>query len=344
MQPSPGTAGLWENMNGLPPLLPSGAGNFSDSAGPARLYGALIDQQLEARAAASRLCKTRKRINCVAVMLALIVPWSLFIMVFGLVSFYLHYAAPLTTMLCAGGTIALGVSVIASGAQAWAARAEDRFYHLYMGVALTMASVLGCVFGDINFWQYMQPSYHVDHLATYTNVDPSSQHLWSGEDVPVHGKRYQDAGKVYFSHKVTLDLSRAANFKDGNLYCVAPIVNPSCNKNCGFDFWAVGLNCCSELAADFRCGDYNNTRVKSGLRQTADSWRPFFRLAVLQAEGIHKVSSRHPLFFHWVEDPVKELNSWKESGYRRFIIVMTVAFAANAAALLPSLKSARLSS
>jgi len=326
------------------PLAASfGSNEFGDSAGPARLYGAVVDKQLETRAAAAKLCKHRKRLNCVTVMMALLLPWVSFVVMFGIVSFYVHYAAPVTTTLAATCAWFFCAALNFSAWQTWKIGAEDRFYRLYMGIALTVATSFGWVLGDISFWQYMQPTYHIDHLATYSNVDPSSQMLWSGEQVPARGRRYQDAGKIYFSHMAVLDRSRAASFKDGNLYCVAPIINPSCNKNCGFDFWAVGINCCSDLAADFRCGDYNSTHAKSGLRQVVETWRPFFRLAVLQAEGFHGLTSRHPLFFHWVEDPVAELHSWRLSGYRDYIVAMILAFALNVLALVPVLKSARFS-
>merc|ERR1740139_745428 len=187
----------------------------------------------------------------------------------------------------------------------------------------------------------MQPAFHVDHLATYNNVDPSSQRMWTGEDVSVRGKRYQDAGKVYFTHDTIVDRSKSASFKEGDVFCVAPIVNPSCKKNCGYDFWAVGLNCCGLQEADFRCGAYNNTHARSGLREIVETWRPFFRMAVLQAEGTHGITSRHPVFFHWVEDPVTEQTSWKRGGYQRFIVSMVVSFFFNAGVLSYYLKAMR---
>merc|ERR1719414_2271295 len=148
-----------------------------------------------------------------------------------------------------------------------AASPDDKFYPTYMGAALTAAVVLGWLFGDLTFWSYLHPSYEAEHLATYSNVDPSSENLWSGEAVPTRGRRFQDAGKIYFRHEAVVDVNRSASFKLHDLYCVAPIVNPKCQGSCGMDFWAVGVNCCSE-STGFRCGEYNNPKAKSGLRMT----------------------------------------------------------------------------
>merc|ERR1719330_921612 len=142
---------------------------------------------------------------------------------------------------------------------------EDRFYPVYLGAALTVAAAFSWALGDLNFWSVMHPSYEAEHLATYSNVDPSSQKLWSGEASPTRGRRFQDAGKIYFRHEAVVDVNRSASFKLSDYYCVAPIVNPKCQGSCGMDFWAVGLNCCSERGG-FRCGEYWNPKAKSGLR------------------------------------------------------------------------------
>lgn len=329
-----------ENPNNLP-ILRSGVTTFGESAGPVKLYGALVDEGLMAKAMAQKSYGNRRRLDIFSAMAAWLVPWAVFMFQFNLVSFYSHFALPLTTALTALSVVFVSIGMALSSLMAWIQGSDRRFYRLYMSLAVALSSLLGWFLGDINFWQYMQPSYHVDHLATYTNVDPSSQNSWTGEKVRSNGGRYQDAGKVYFSHDTVVDRSKAMSFKDGNLYCVAPIVNPNCKKDCGYDFWAVGINCCSDLAADFSCGAFNSTRARSGLRQVVETWRPFFRLAVVQAEGIHGLTSQHPLFFHWTEDPVAALQSWKYAGYRNLIIAMIFSFCINVLILVPSLKKAR---
>lgn len=60
---------------------------------------------------------------------------------------------------------------------------------------------------------------------------------------------------------------------------MAPIVNGNAAL-ATYDFWAVGLNCCSGVSSDFRCGEFNNQHARSGLRLMRDDQRPFYRQAL----------------------------------------------------------------
>lgn len=298
--------------------------------------------------------KARRVINWVPLLLATFLPWFLFLMIFRSVSYKTHYVSPLISL--ATVFFGLGLCCYASQ-QAWkahkAARGESKmvlqdagthasdreFYWKYFACSFWVAVLSAWLLGEQNYWFHMQPWYDIEHLATYVNVDPSSERFPDGMVLPTRGKRYLDAGKVSFKDDVILDQSKAMAFRNGDLYCVAPLVSKSCEKNCGYDFWAVGVNCCSEVASDFRCGEYNNPRAKSGLRLMKDDERPFFRLAVMEAEGVHGIVSTHPLFFYWLEDPVAEIHSYKQRAYSKFIQYMIVFFFGNAACLGFSLKS-----
>jgi len=74
-------------------------GNYSDSAGEAKLYGALLTNQVKADAEAARLANRRLRVNCVPLLLALLVPWAVFLIAYGAVSFSGHYTQPVLVWL-----------------------------------------------------------------------------------------------------------------------------------------------------------------------------------------------------------------------------------------------------
>ncbi|CAJ1349209.1 unnamed protein product, partial [Effrenium voratum] len=221
--------------------------------------------------------------------------------------------------------------------KSWKRGPSEGFYPVYITAATLLAAVAGWVLGDFTFYSFMEPSYAAQLMVSYTEVDPSSTRLADGQVVPTSGGRFQDAGQVYFNHDTVLDVNRSFSFKLADVYCVAPIRNKNCGEPCGEDFWAVGKNCCSENGTHFECGDVGSKHAKSGLRLMDNTDVPFYRLAVVQAAGKHKMVSQHPIFFHWLEDPVAELRGWQRKGFRRFAIAMAAAFAISAAALAAAL-------
>merc|ERR1719453_1317349 len=130
----------------------------------------------------------------------------------------------------------------------------------------------------MNFTFNMQPYYTIQDLNAYPAVNPAT----------TKGAKMMDAGRVYFAKGTGIDSQRAMGYRDDQLYCVAPIVHGN-GKMASYDFWAVGVNCCSGVASDFRCGDYNKPQTRSGLRLIRDEQRPFYRLAVQQAEAAYNI-------------------------------------------------------
>merc|ERR1711977_746937 len=74
------------------------------------------------------------------------------------------------------------------------------------------------------------------------------------------------------------------------------------------------------MASSFRCGEYNNRHARSGLRLMRQDQRPFFLLAVQQAEGHYNIKAAQPQFFYWMQDPVAEMNSYQNDGYKMAMI------------------------
>jgi len=284
-------------------------------------YGGFGDEFHANRAYLAR--GQRQRIDICSLMLCLFVPWLLFVLVYALVSFKLHFWS---AALCWGSAaLALLLVVVAGG---FAGRSMYRKltnngvapnWYAFLFLTMVIGWVMGAVLGQMVYWTYMQPYYMYVSMHTYTGVDPLAE----------RGASYMDGGRLTFVDGAALDLRRSMGFQNEDTYCVAPI---SLNDRIGvnepgeYDFWAVGLDCCSPNAADFHCGEHPSPQVHSGLRLLDDGQRAFFRLAVQQAQAVHSITARHPLFFYWTSDAQAELNSFLEEGYKYYLVGMLLHF------------------
>lgn len=205
---------------------------------------------------------------------------------------------------------------------AWRRRGEgvhDHFWYTLCFVTCIIAWLLGFYAGQQNYLSYILPYMEIKSLNLYTSVDPSMY----------RGQQLMDAGRIVFTHGTHLDLRKSMGFRNLDVYCVAPITIGNGSSVESYDFWAVGLNCCSGHGTDFHCGEYLNPNALSGLRLMRDDQRPYFRLAVQQAEAAYNIRAVHPIFVHWLEDPSIEINSFQEIGYRNLLLAMFLFFAGN---------------
>lgn len=201
------------------------------------------------------------------------------------------------------------------------------------------AVVLALWLGEQNYSWHIFSFYSYQDLADYINIDPS-------ED---KGQSFMDSGQVYFKEASYVAVDEFVAFKSEATFCVAPILSedalqPSApaSKALGqnfpnvVDFWAVGLNCCNQETGEYHCGAVGDKTARSGLRLLRDDVRPFYALAVQEweakkcpedtntAKGYAKASplicprSGHPLFFHWVADPLLEVDLFYEKAMSMF--------------------------
>lgn len=244
----------------------------------------------------------------------LFIPWLIFASTFWLRSFELRYdSGNFANLLCL--CILLPVLVFA-----WMTfnlmRSGDPKYMGFLTFACFAYWTLGFCLGDANFQSFMRPFYDLNNLNVYPSVDPSKY----------GGNQLMDAGMIQFTKGSSLWLQKSIGFKNEDIYCVAPIRSAN-NTQSTFDFWAVGINCCSGHAPDFRCGEYTNPLATWGLRLMDDSRRDMFRLAVKEAEASFNLKAPHPVFLYWLSDPTTEVNAYQDDGLKYFSMSVFMCFA-----------------
>lgn len=270
----------------------------------------------------------RQRMDLVSLFQCLFLPWALFCFIYAVMSFQLHYARPwLCYLLCLLGLLPVAVSGVMALHTVWQKLRPDKQIHepkwfVFLFITMVVAWILGMVLGRLNFWTNMDPYYNYQNLNQYRSVSPAT----------MRGQQLMDAGRVHFTNASRLDLRRSMGFRNLDVYCVAPVSIQGAASGtllplASYDFWAVGLGCCSGNTADFHCGDYLNPKAHGGLRLLKDQDREFFRLAVRQAESAYNIKASHPLFFYWSEDPTSEMDTFKDEGYKFYLIGMLVHFA-----------------
>jgi len=285
------------------------------------MYGGTMEVDAIVKPPFSTFNWRRRRLNLIAIAVCFFVPWLLFCFMFWLTSFKLFYRSPAWCFIIA---IIFLVFVVVLGMKALDAIkrrfAGDVYYeptwHIFLFLTALFAWGLGIYCGYHNFHYQMDAYYGIQNLGTYAGVDPAA----------TQGQQLMDAGRVVFEKGVHLDLSKSMSFRNNDLYCVAPIVSANYSLAGApetYDFWAVGLNCCcgdTVRSADFQCGEVKNIEASAGVRLMRDEDRPFYRLAVQQAVGAFGIKAKHPLFFHWVQDPIASSEAYRWEGFRQYLI------------------------
>lgn len=247
---------------------------------------------------------------------ALILPWMLFEVSFFLMSFRLHYdQGYLCYSLCAAVyliVIYFGYSAhIVSKKKEQGDLSQQPHWWVFLFATGLLACGSGLVIGDMNYTTNMYPYYDINTLANYSHVNPSI----------VQGNQFMDAGMIGFIKSAYLNITQSLGFKNKDIYCVAPIVAGDSQLRT-YDFWAVGVNCCSGRRPDFHCGEYDNPDAHSGFKLMSDDQKPFFRLAVQQAEAFLAIKVSHPVFLTWMQEPDSAVEAYQEAGTKVWVLTM----------------------
>jgi len=310
-----------EMQTNIKSAVPQQYGSFESFA---NVYSDEVDAPDETSDPALLLLKRRRnRVNMTPVIAAVLVPSALFAATFACMSFSMHYNKPVMTFLCVCTgfvVIALiGMATLQSVTAPNASSRETTWLPFYF-VTLLLAWTVAVVVGDLNFTSNMEPFYSFESLNFYPDVDP----------LAASGQTLMDAGRMLFTPNSRLDLTKSMGFKKEDVYCVAPVstarasvVNGSRGGSLqtpeNYDFWAVGMNCCSGNGPDFRCGHFNDPKARGGLRLMEDDQRAFFRLAVQQAEATYNIRAAHPIFLRWLPDPLGEAQANQQQGFQRYL-------------------------
>jgi len=250
----------------------------------------------------------RRTFNFVGICICILMPWVLFCGLYSMFSFTLFYNSPsLCYMLFAVIVIVVVAFGLGSMLKMWRNN-EEPTWNIFLFLSCLVACAAGFGSGIYNFSQNMQPYYDVSGMNVYPAVDPAN----------VLGQQIMDSGHMVFTPASHLDLQKSMGFKNKDVYCVAPIAVGN-QTLATYDFWAVGINCCSGQGADFACGEYSNPSAHSGLRLMHEDQRPYFRLAVQQAEAAYNIRANHPVFLYWMQDPIAEINAYQDAGFKLFL-------------------------
>lgn len=255
---------------------------------------------------------TSARIDFWALLVGIVLPAIVFAAVTAALSFRLRYDAAavawLLVLLC---LIPAGIFGYYAW-RSWASRGLWSRWELFLCFACVAAVLAGIVVGDFNYFYNTEPYYSLLGLDYEPDVNPS-----------LSGVAHMDTGRFLFTNGSKLDLSRAMSLRMRDVYCVAPVIwdSPKVGANPSYDYWAVGMNCCSptQPQADFNCGEARSVAASAGMRLMDDGSRPWYRMAVQEAEAAYDIAAAHPIFLHWVQDPLAEANGRSERGMRLLI-------------------------
>lgn len=295
-------------------------------------YGAVQHGEFEAQSKPSRF-----RINFYSPLLCLLLPWALFMWMFWVHSFKMHYEHPTSTLTSS----VVGLIIVSC----LGFMTVDRLYNqktahgqtqpswiVFLFLTCAPAYLLGIAVGEYNYEANMKPYYDVANLNSYMDVDP----------VAARGQQLMDAGRIVFTEGAHLDLKHSMGFMKEQVYCVAPVTTTPLDGNSSglavLDFWAIGKNCCSgSQGGDFRCGAYADKHARGGLRLLSASDQTYYRLAVQQAEAAYDIKAVHPIFLYWMPDPMSEVDAYKTSGSRLFTMGVIYFFVAQLAFVILAL-------
>jgi hypothetical protein len=202
--------------------------------------------------------------------------------------------------------IVLGVGLCLAMAIVNRARQDGR---AYMFILCAIALLAGSMNGVYIYSRYFREYYMYRDHRQYSNV-------WPSESAAAH----RDASALVFAEGTRVDVRLTSNYGMGlHIYCVAPVTMRSDAAMPDVQYWAAGIDCCSD--ENFDCGDAGRPDARAGvvirnetvplyavLQGTNYNYYMEAARRAMQRFGIVSTAEQ-PIFLHWAWDI--------EEGHRR---------------------------
>lgn len=234
--------------------------------------------------------RPRRRMNLVPMAVNLFVPWAVFIATFVPMGSTMHQTSPAATY----ALVVISALIVATAGvyffEAKFTKEQSTRQPSWFGfffISMLVAWIVGMVLGGLSYSAHVVKASELDGMVTYSDVDPMA----------MRGQQVMDGGVFRFSKEARVDLQRSMAFRNKKMYCVAPVRRQEEAPDAGqsVDFWVVGTDCCGTSGDDYHCPGFNDIEVVAN-RLLDDTARPFYRLAVQQAEAKYNIVANHPIF------------------------------------------------
>lgn len=251
---------------------------------------------------------------------------------FCVMSFELYYRYPGAAYAIVAGAfmLTLVIGALAVQARRTEQRTGQRTWHLFIFLSGLMACSFGSFAGGLNMAINTQTYYDYISLRKAVEVDPGE---WQGQQL-------LDAGEIDFKAGTHLDRNLHSAWHKSHTYCVAPIVSADNAKLASYDFWAVGMDCCSPRTGDFSCGYVytswtSSAEAPKGLRVVDNAAIQGYTLAVEQAVAAHNIQTQKPIFLTMEKLPYLKIRAyWEDGKFWAIIVSMGYFFVQTALVLL----------
>merc|ERR1719183_2660665 len=145
----------------------------------------------------------RRPLNLAAVMLAVMIPWTLFSFLFAVCSFTVHYSDPLACKLILIGTVVVIAYFGYSAFLAYRSGDGNWTWYTFFFVSCILAYVAALILGNQNYFTNMRPYFDITNLSVYPSVDPAN----------TKGQQLMDMGSVAFTEGSHLELTKSMGFR-----------------------------------------------------------------------------------------------------------------------------------